>query len=141
VAKSCALLAVGLFAAYGLISYSRGTVELVGGRYYDPVTRTSQRDTPPVVLEYLRSERRRHNWKRPIAVLQSPKAAIALPEFRILLWDVVNKKVGRTDQLYVVVQERMTSDGTAEELLKSFSDYEFTEWSGTRIDGMVVYSQ
>jgi hypothetical protein len=74
-------------------------------------------------------------------VLQSPKAAIALPEFRILLWDVVNKKVGRTDQLYVVVQERMTSDGTAEELLKSFSDYEFTEWSGTRIDGMVVYSQ
>ena len=48
---------------------------------------------------------------------------------------------GRTDKIFVVVQEKMLSNGKAEALLKSFSDYEFGKWSETRMDGMVIYSQ
>jgi hypothetical protein len=140
VAKSCTLLVVGAFAAYGLISYAHFTLELMGGRYYDPLTGTSQQDAPPVVLEYLRSEMRRHGWRRPIAVLLSPKAAIALPGFHILIADNI-PKAGRTDKIFVIVQEKMLSNGIAEILLRSFLDYEFSSWRETRMDGMVVYSQ
>jgi hypothetical protein len=140
-AKRYASLIVALFACFGLVSYARGTLELLGGRYYDPLTHTSQLDTPPVVLEYLRSDARRHSWQSPIAVLQSPKAAIALPSYRILLWDVVRPKAGRTDRIYVVVQEKMVQSGVAEELLRSFSDYELGGWREMRLNGMVVYSQ
>jgi hypothetical protein len=140
-AKTCALLVVVAFAIYGLSSYARGTLKLVGGRYYDPLTRTSQQDAPPVVLEYLRLEMRRHDWRRPIAVLLTPKAAIALPEFRILVADPPLPKAGRTDKIFVIVREKMLSNGMAEMLLRSFRDYEFGKWSEMRLDGMVVYSQ
>jgi hypothetical protein len=139
VAKSCAVLVVSAFAAYGLISYARGALELRGA-YYDPLTATSQRDEPPVVLEYLRSEMKEHSWQRPIAMLLTPKAAIALPGFRILVADNLPKG-GRADKIFVIVQEKMLSNGTAEMLVRTFSDYEFGSWSETRIDGMVVYSQ
>src|SRR6516165_1774242 len=139
-AKKCALLVVGAFAVYGLIPYARHTLNLVGGRYYDPLTGTSQQDTPPVVLEYLRSEMRRHNWRHPIAVPLTPTAAIALPGFRIL-WANESPKAGKTDKIFVVVKEKWLSDGRAEILLRSFRDYEFDRWSETRMDGMVIYSQ
>jgi hypothetical protein len=140
VARSCALLVVGAFAVYGFISYARGTFQLMGGRYYDPLTGTSQRDAPRAVLEYLRPEMRKHSWQRPIAVLLSPKAAIGLPGFRILVADEM-PKVGRTDKIFVIVRENMLSNGSAEMLLRTFRDYEFGSWSETRMDGMVVYSQ
>jgi hypothetical protein len=139
VAKTCAVLVVGAFAVYGLFSYVRA-LERIGDRYYDPLTGTSQLDAPPVVLEYLRSELRRHCWQRPIVILLSPGASIALPGFRILIADSV-PKAGRTDKIFVIVTENMLSDGGAEVLLRSFSDYEFDSWSQVRMDGMVVYSQ
>jgi len=139
-AKSCALLVVGAFAAYGLISFTRSTLELGEGRYYDRLTGTSQKDQPAVVLEYLRSEQREHNWRSPMAVLLSPNAAIALPGFRVFVADRL-PKAGRTEKIFVIVQERMLSNGIAERLLKTFRDYEFGSWNETRIDGTVVYSQ
>jgi hypothetical protein len=139
-AKKYALLVVGAFAVYGLIPYARHTLNLVGGRYYDPLTGTSQQETPPVVLKYLRSEMRTHSWQRPIAVLLTPNAAISLPGFRILVANS-SPKAGRTDKIFVVVREKMLSNGIAEILLKSFRDYEFDKWSETRMDGMVVYTQ
>jgi hypothetical protein len=144
VAKGCVLLMLGAFAVYGLISYSHGVSELIGGRYYDPLTGTSQQNVPPVVLEYMRSEMRRYSWRGPIIVLSgSPEAAIALPGFRLINADlnVLPQMAGRTEKIFVIVQERMLSNGKAEGLLKSFSDYEFGRWSETRIDGMVIYSQ
>ncbi len=140
VAKSCALLVVSAFAVYGLISYTQGTLEFMGGRYYDALSGTSQRHAPRAVLEYLHSEVSKHKWRRPIAVLLSPSAAIALPDFRVLVADNLSK-AGRTDKIFVVVRENMLSNGAAETLLRTFPDYEFGSWSETRIDGMVVYSQ
>src|SRR6478736_5489880 len=121
-AKSCALLVVGAFAVYGLISFTRSTLELGEGRYYDRLTGTSQKDQPAVVLEYLRSEQREHNWRSPMAVLLSPNAAIALPGFRVFVADRL-PKAGRTEKIFVIVQERMLSNGIAEKLLKTFRDY------------------
>ena len=145
VAKACVLLMLGAFAAYGLISYAHGVRELIGGRYYDPLTGTSQRNVPPVVLEYLRSEMGRYSWRGPIIVVsQSPEAALALPGFRLInanLNQTSPQMAGRTDKIFVIVQEKMLSNGKAEPLLKSFSDYEFGKWSETRMDGMVIYSQ
>ena len=144
VAKACVLLMLGAFAAYGLISYAHGVRELIGGRYYDPLTSTSQRNVPPVVLEYMRSEMRNYSWRGPIIVLsESPEAALALPGFRLINVDlnVLPQMAGRTDKIFVIVQEKMLSNGKAEALLKSFSDYEFGRWSETRMDGMVIYSQ
>jgi hypothetical protein len=137
-ARSCALLVIGAFAAYGLGFYVRDQ-ERIGDRYYDPLTGTSQTDMPPVVLEYLRSELRSHSWRRPIALVRRPSAAIALPGFRILFDNL--PKAGRTDKIFVVVREDMVSNGVAETFLRSFLDYEFGSWSETRMDGMVVYSQ
>jgi hypothetical protein len=139
-AKSCTLLVVGVFAAYGVISFTRSTLELGGGRYYDRLTGTSQKEQPAVVLEYLRSEQREHNWRSPMAVLLSPSAAITLPGFRVFVADNL-PKAGRTEKIFVIVQESMLSNGFAEMLLKTFRDYEFGSWNETRIDGMVVYSQ
>ena len=135
---------MGRLAAYGLISYAHGVRELIGGRYYDSLTGTSQRNVPPVVLEYLRSEMRRHSWRGPIIVLaESPEAALALPGFRLIdaNLNVTPQMAGRTDKIFVIVQEKMLSNGKAEALLKAFSDYEFGKWRETRMDGMVIYSQ
>jgi hypothetical protein len=75
-----------------------------------------------------------------MAVLLSPNAAIALPGFRVFVADRL-PKAGRTEKIFVIVQERMLSNGIAERLLKTFRDYEFGSWNETRIDGMVLYSQ
>jgi hypothetical protein len=127
-------------ALYGLGNYARHTLDLIGGRDYDPLTGTSQLVTPPIVLEYLRSEMTRHSWQRPIAVLIGPQAAIALPGFRILEADVL-PKAGRTDKIFVIVREKMPFKGVTQILLRSFRDYDFAKWSETHMDGMVVYSQ
>jgi hypothetical protein len=143
VAKGCVLLMLGAFSAYGLISYAHAVSVLSGGSYYDSLTGTSQRNVPPVVLEYLRSEMRRHSWRGPIIVLAgSPEAALALPGFRLIDADyIAGRMAGRSDKIFVVVQERKLLNGRAEALLRSFSDYEFDRWSEKRMDGMVIYSQ
>ena len=40
----------------------------------------------------------------------------------------------------MVVQEEMLSNGKAE-ALRSFTGYQFQDWSSTRLDGMVIYTQ
>lgn len=150
VAKGLVLMGVGAFAVYGLTSYAVGARELMRGRYYDPLSGTSQQIVSPVVLEHLRSEMTGHNWQRAIAVLPSLEAAIGLPRFRIIAihLDFISREMiagqkwaGRAEKIFVIVQERMVDNGKAEVLLKSFVDYEEGKWSQAQIDGMVVYSQ
>jgi hypothetical protein len=139
--RTCALLVVGAFAAYGLISYAHAvTLEFIGGRrHYDPLSATTQL-YPRTVLEYLHSEVRRHKWRRPIAMALSPSAAIALPDFRVLVADNL-PKLGRTDKIFVIVREDMLANAAAEMLLRTLPDYEFGSWSEMHMDGMVIYSQ
>jgi hypothetical protein len=150
VVKGLAMAGVGAFAVYGLISYANGARELMERRYYDPLSGTSQMIVSPMVLEYLRSEVTRHNWKRAIALLPSPEAAIGLPRFRIIAThldftplEIIASQTwaGRAEKIYVIVQERMLENGKAEALLKSFANYEYGAWSQLKMDGMVVYSQ
>jgi hypothetical protein len=141
-ARGVALTGVVAFAVYGLISFAAGARGLMRGHYYDPISGTSQRIVPPVVLEYLRSEMTEHNWQRAIAVLPTPESAIAIPRFRIIIPTSRHNWVGRVDRLFVVAPEWMLEKGKAEVLLKSFTDYQADNWSELHFDdGTVVYSQ
>jgi hypothetical protein len=148
--KVIAILIVGMFGVYGLTSFVNGERELLRGHHYDPVSGTSQLVVSPVVLEYLRSEMATHNWDHAIAVLPWLDAAVALPRFRIIgsLLDYISLEqiasrqwFGRTEKIFVVVQEKMRTNGKADTLLKSFVDYDFEAWRHLELDGMIVYSQ
>jgi hypothetical protein len=142
--KAITILIVGVLAAYGLTSYANGARELLGGRYYDPVSGTSQQFVSPIVLEYLRSEMSTHSWENAIAVLPTPEAAVALPRFRIIEahHGVAGRTwAGRAEMIFVVMNERLSSSEDSAALLKSFVDYEFGAWNQTQLDGMIVYSQ
>jgi hypothetical protein len=142
VAKGIALVIVAVFAAYGFTSYAVGARGLMGGHYYDPVSGTSQRIVSPVVLEYLRSEMREHNWKRAIAVLPTPESAIAIPRFRIITPPTRQNWFGRVEKIFVVAPKWMSENGEAEAPLKSFVDYKASDWSKLHFDdGTVIYSQ
>lgn len=146
------LMTVGVaaFALYGLVSYGVGAYPQFTGRFYDPYSGTSQHIVSPAALAYLRSQMAEHNWPRAIAVIPSPEAAIALPKFRIIadqldftpLETIAQWKwAGRTDKIFVVVQDAMTQNGKADALLKCFIGYDAAAWQQVRLDGMTIYSQ
>jgi hypothetical protein len=142
VAKGIALAVVAVFAAYGFTSYAVGARGLMRGHYYDPVSGTSQRIVSPVVLEYLRSEMREHNWERAVAVLPTPESAIAIPRFRIITPPTRQNWFGRVEKIFVVVPKWISENGEAEALLKSFVDCKASNWSKLHFDdGTVIYSQ
>jgi len=78
------LIGAGAFAAYGVASYANGERQLLQSNSYDPLSGTSQEIVRPAVLEYLRSQIATHRWRRAIAVIPSPEAAIGLPHFRVI---------------------------------------------------------
>jgi hypothetical protein len=48
---------------------------------------------------------------------------------------------GRTEKIFVVVEEEMLLNGKAEAMLRSFTDYEFDNWKKMKLDGMIIYTQ
>jgi hypothetical protein len=150
VGRALAIIVIAAFGAYGLLSYASGVRELVTGQSYDRQSGTSQLIVSPAVLDYLRSEMKEHNWQRAIAVVPSPEAAVGLPRYRIIaihldfisLQEIARQRwAGRAEKLFVIVQSRMTENGKAEALLKSFVDYDQDKWDHVLIGGLIVYSQ
>ena len=87
-----------------------------------------------------------------VPVVPEPEAANGLPRFRILfnfnllvtasLKDISGQRwAGRTDKIFIIMYERMISDGKADAVLRAFVDYDFAKWNQKIMDGMVVYSQ
>jgi hypothetical protein len=148
-AKWLACVMIIVLGFYGLRHYATGAYAQTRDGYYDPVTGINQ-DLSPTVLDYMRSERVRHNFERVIAVLPSQPVAISLPRFRIiyiagqyLSVDMIaaQKWAGRAEKIFVVVQEEMLLNGKAEAILRSFTDYEFDNWTQMKLDGMIIYTQ
>jgi len=148
-ARAIPILIVGMFAAYGLIAYAH---DVLRSRHYDQASGTAMRVVPPGVLAYLRSEMAVHNWPNAIAVVPLPEAAVGLPRFRILFdWQLLESSSlediarqrwsGRTDKIFLIMNENMLDDGKAETVLKVFVDYDFARWSKITMDGAVIYSQ
>lgn len=151
-AKIIPILIIGMFAAYGLTSYANGARELKRGHGFDRASGTSMLSVSPVALAYLRSEMAVHKWQHAIAVVPEPEAANGLPRFRILfsfhlldsapLEEIVRQRwAGRTDKIFVIMNDKMIGNGKADAVLKTFVDYDFEKWSPIMMDGMVVYSQ
>jgi hypothetical protein len=141
-AKGLACLVVIVLGLYGLRNYTTFAYAQMRTGYYDPTAGISQAISP-AVLEYLRSEVRRHNFQRPIAVIATPSAAISLPTFRIIIigWEQQPSKwAGRAEKIFVVVPEELLKDET-EVILRAFTDYEFDNWSQMKLGGMIIYSQ
>jgi hypothetical protein len=148
--KTSTCMIVIVFGLFGLKNFVTDTYAQFRVAYYDPVSGISQDTVSPRVVEYLRSETRRQNFQRPIAVLPSPSAAISLPRFRIMYIPPqylsleqldAFKFAGRAEKIFLVVQEQMLQNGKAEAELRSFANYEFDKWEQMNLDGMVVYSQ
>ena len=75
-ARAVPILAVGLFAVYGVTAYAH---EAMRNRHYDRTSGTAMLVVPPSVLDYLRSEMAAHDWANAIAVVPQPEAAVGLP--------------------------------------------------------------
>jgi hypothetical protein len=140
---ACAIvIALGL---YGVRNYATFAYAQMRFGYYDSMTGISQ-DISPAILEYMRSEVVRHNWQCPIAVIPAPSAAISLPRFRIIVngWEqqvpVGQKWAGRAEKIFVVLPE-LVSDDETEAILRSFTDYDFHNWSRMKLGGMIIYIQ
>jgi len=151
-ARIIAILIVGFFAAYGLSSYAKAAREIMRGRQYDQASGTSMTFVSPVVLAYLRSELAEHRWHNVVAVVPVPWAAMGLPHFRIILGfnDMDNSSLeqiarhrwaGRSEKIFVIMNEKMRANGKAEAVLRTFVDYDFDNWSEIHMDGMIVYSR
>ena len=116
-AKGLACVVVIVLGLYGLKSSVTGAYgSQMRAGYYDPMTGISQDMVSPAVLEYLRSEITRHNFKRPIVLVHSPAAIISLPRFRILYpfgkWTGYidgTKWVGRAEKIFVVLPENRSN--------------------------------
>jgi hypothetical protein len=137
-AKGLACLVVIVLGLYGLRNYATFAYAQMRAGYYDPMTGISQ-FISPAILEHMRSEVTRHNFQRPIAVIPSPAAGISLPRFRIIIigWQQQPLKwAGRVDKIFVVVPE-----DEAEAILRSFTDYDFDNWSRMKLGGMIIYTQ
>jgi hypothetical protein len=148
-ARAVPILAVGLFAIYGVTAYAH---EAMRNRHYDSASGTAMLVVPPGVLGYLRSEMAVHNWTNAIAVVPQPEAAVGLPRFRILFsWQLLESSpledifrqrwAGRVDKIFVILNKAMLGDGKADAVLKTFVDYDFAKWQQMPLDGMVVFSQ
>jgi hypothetical protein len=141
-AKGLACLVVILLGLYGLRNYATFAYAQMRTSNYDPTSGISQAISP-AVLEYLRYEVTRHNFQRPIAVIATPSAAISLPRFRIIIigWDQQPSKwAGRAEKIFVVVSGELQKDET-EAILRSFTDYDFDNWSQMKLAGMIIYTQ
>jgi len=149
VARAIPILIVGAFAAYGLTAYAH---EAMRSRHYDRASGTAMLGVSPVVLEYLRSEMAAHNWQHAIAAIPQPEAANGLPHYRILfsfdfedyasLAEIARQRwAGRTDKIFIVLDQTMLDDGKAQAVLKDFVDYDLAKWDQVKLDGMVVFSQ
>lgn len=148
-ARATSVLIVGVFVAYGLTAYAH---EAMRSRHYDRASGTSMLGVSPAVLAYLRSEMAAHSWQQAIAAIPQPEAANGLPDFRILfsfdfqdstpLTEIARQRwAGRTDKIFVVMNENMLIGGKADAALKAFVDYDADKWNQVKMDGMVVYSQ
>ena len=159
-AKGLAWFVVIVLGFYGLKSFRvTGAYAQMRTGYYDPMTKISQDFVPPAILEYMRSEVTRNNFQHSIAVVDSStSAALSLPQFRILYFDGLYLTggqwpflkmiaapltwAGRAEKIFVVVsEEEMLLDGRAEAILRSFTDYEFKDWSQMKLDGIIIYTQ
>src|SRR5262249_21585374 len=152
-AKGLACVVVIVLGLYGLKRDATFAYVQMRAGNYDPMTKLSQ-DISPAVLEYLRSEVRRHNFQRPIALVSSPTAFISLPRFRILHpfggwlkykeetnWRRPTKWAGRAEKIFVVLPQEMALNGKAENVLRLLTSYEFDGWKHTMLDGMIIYTQ
>ncbi len=151
-ARIIAMLIVGFFGAYGLSSYAKAAREIMRDRQYDQASGISMSSVSPVVLAYLRSELAEHRWHNAVAVVPAPWAAMGLPNFRIILGfyymdntsleQIARKRwSGRSEKIFVIVNEKMRAKGKAEAVLRTFVDYDFDKWSEIDMGGMIVYSQ
>jgi hypothetical protein len=143
-AKGLVWAVVLVLGLYGLKNYATFAYAQMRAAYYDPMSGISQHISP-AILEYMRSEVTRHNFQRPIAVIPSPSAAISLPRFRIIFigWELqpLKKLAGRAEKIFVVVPEEMLLSDEAEAILRSFTDYDFDNWSQMKLSGMIIYTQ
>jgi hypothetical protein len=148
-ARAVPILAVGLFAVYGVTAYAH---EAMRNRHYDRTSGTAMLVVPPSVLDYLRSEMAAHDWANAIAVVPQPEAAVGLPRYRILfswhllesspLADIVGQRwAGRADKIFLIMNKAMLDDGKADAVLRTFVDYDVAKWQQVPLDGMVVFSQ
>jgi hypothetical protein len=140
-AKGIACLAFIVFGLYGLRNYATFAYAQMRVGNYDSMTGISQAISPGI-LEYMRSEVTRHNFQHPIAVIATPSAAISLPRFRIIIigWEQQPSKwAGHAEKIFVVMPEELLKD--TESILRSFTDYEFANWSQMKLGGMTVYTQ
>ena len=135
---------------YGLKNSATRAYAQMSAGYYDPMTGIYQDIVPQAAIEYLRSEIRRDNFRRPIAVAPSFSVALSLPQFRIIYIDgrylsleeiAAHKRHGRAEKIFVIVQQEMLINGKAETILQSFTSYKFEKWRQTQVDGMVIYTQ
>jgi hypothetical protein len=149
-AKGLAWGVVIVLGLYGLKDSATRAYAQMSAGYYDPMTGIYQDIVPPAALEFLRSEIRRHNFRRPIAVVPSLSAALSLPQFRIIYIDgqylsleeiAAHKLHGRAEKIFVVVQKDMLINGKAEVILRSFISYSFEQWRQINVDRMVIYTQ
>jgi hypothetical protein len=150
--KGLACLVVIVLGLYGLRNYATFAYAQMRAGHYDPMSAISQ-DISPAILEHMRSEVTRHNFQRPIAVIPSPAAGISLPRFRIIHcgleqpWEhqlpaaPKRKWAGRAEKVFIVVPEEMVLNGEAEAILRSFTDYDFDNWSRMKLGGMIIYTQ
>jgi hypothetical protein len=159
-AKGLVLAVVIVLGLYGLRNYATFAYAQMRAGYYDPMSGISQ-NISPAILEYLRSEATRHSFQRPIAVIPSPSAAASLPRFRFIFigWEQQPLKsaghaekiplvvpealkwAGRAEKIFVVVPEEMLLSDKAEAILRSFTDYDFDNWSQMKLGGMIIYTQ
>jgi hypothetical protein len=157
-AKGLVLAVVIVLGCYGLRNYATFAYAQMRAGYYDPVSGISL-NISPAIIEYIRSEVTRHNFRRPIAVIPSPSAAISLPRFRFIFigweqqpvkwagrvfigWEQQPLKwAGRAEKIFVVVSEEMLLSKEAEAVLRSFTDYDFDNWSQMKLGGMIIYTQ
>ena len=149
-AKGLAWAVVIVLGLYGLKDSATRAYAQMSAGYYDPMTGIYQDIVPPAALEYLRSEIRRYNLLRPIAVVPSFSTALSLPQFRIIYIDgrylsleeiAAHKLHGRAEKIFVIVQKELLINGKAEAVLRSFISYKFEKWRQINIDGMVIYTQ
>jgi hypothetical protein len=147
--RAIPILIVGVFAAYGLTAYAH---EALRQHRYDQASGTAMLTVSPAVLDYLRSEMAAHNWQHAIAAVPQPEAANGLPHYRILfsfdfedyapLAEIARKRwAGRTDKIFIILEQAMLNDGKAQAVLGDFVDYDIAKWNQVKLDGMVVFSQ
>jgi len=134
------------FGAYGLASFALGVKQAAKNGRVDPVSGIQQTVVSPRALAVLRQNK--NPGEKPVAVISSPEAGLALPGWRVIPLHLdftetaeLKKKrwSGRVPKLYIVVEERMETNGKAQVLMDCFVDYRPKEWRRELVDGTVIY--